>query len=231
MATVTTPPLAATVPEGVAPEEVVLREVPWEVYCQLRDEEANDSVRMIYLDGDLTLMSPGIRHDRPSELLSQLVRAVAAGSGLTIMGIRTTTLRRRLGTTGKRGAGKEADSAFYLGANERRMRLCQDLDLNVDPPPDLALEVESTQAVTARAMEVYARLGVPEVWRFRARKWSVVIHRLQGDTYVAADRSGALPKMTSPLILAALEHYAASELDEYGWFEWTRVWAQGLPES
>ena len=38
------------------------------------------------------------------------------------------------------------------------------LDLAIDPPPDLAVEVDITSSVLNR-MEIYASLGIPEVWR------------------------------------------------------------------
>lgn len=111
MATVTTPPLAAT-----GPGPVVLRAVPWEVYCRLRDEEANRSVRMTYLDGDLILMSPEIHRDANSPILGPLVRGVTSALGLEVG---STTLRRE---APRGGAGKEADAACDSGADELRMR-------------------------------------------------------------------------------------------------------------
>ncbi len=99
---------------------VTLRDVDWETYCQLRDEPANDRVRMDYLDGTLTLMSPEYLHDGGAELLGLVIRGVTSGLGLTVKGTRTTTLKR--GTARRKGAGKEPDNAFYIGENERRMR-------------------------------------------------------------------------------------------------------------
>jgi Uma2 family endonuclease len=68
-----------------------------------------------------------------------------------------TTLRRR-----KKRGGVEGDETFYL-ANEARVRGKDNIDLRVDPPPDLAIEAVSSHAA-ARAVEVYRRFGVPEVW-------------------------------------------------------------------
>ncbi len=76
-----------------------------------------------------------------------------------IKGTRTTTLRR--GTARRKGAGKEPDNAFYIGENERRMRKNKTLDLTVDPPPDVAIEVDNTRN-SKRALAIYARVGVPE---------------------------------------------------------------------
>ena len=209
---------------------IVLHDVSWETYCRLNDEESNDSIRMTYLDGDLALMSRRLRHDMPIELLGQLVRAVTAGLGIRIMGVRSTTLRREAAPGQKKGAGKEADCAFYLGESERRIRGRENLDLNIDPPPDLAIEVEHTNELTAQAMAVYARIGVPEVWRFRVAEQAVVINRLVGDTYEEVARSVALSQLTPARITEALDRFEVGDFDENAWYEWVKAWVQSLPE-
>lgn len=210
---------------------VVLHDVSWDTYCRLNDEESNYSIRMTYLDGDLALMSPLFRHDGNSQLLGQLVRAEMTVMGLELRAIGSTTLRREAKPGRKRGAGKEADCAFYLGESERRIRGREELDLSVDPPPDLAIEIENTNELVATAMAVYARLGVPEVWRFRVAERSISINRLDGTTYREVDRSVALPKLTPVLILEALDRLEVGDFEELGWFEWLKAWAQTLPES
>ncbi len=209
-------------------ETITLRNVDWETYCKLRDEPANDRIRMNYLDGELTFMSPAIRHDRRSELLGLLIRGVTKGLGLTIMGIRSTTLRRQ-GVAPTEGSGKEPDNAYCIGENERRMRKRQKLDLAVDPPPDLALEVENTQGAEA-ALPIYARLGVPEVWRYDARGHALWFGRLTDGAFEEVDRSVCLPMLTPALVLEALDVFDEGEMDENAWLEWLRAWARGLPE-
>ena len=51
-------------------------------------------------------------------------------------------------------------------------------DPNVDPPPDLALEIEISRSALKR-MRIYAGLRVPEVWRFNGE--ILQIHVLQPD--------------------------------------------------
>jgi len=223
MATVTAPKL-----QTIEPDQVILPKVSWETYCQLRDAAGNDSIRMTYLDEELTLMSPAMRHDRPSRLLEQLVRGVAAGLGLKLMGIGSATLRRA-GVPGG-GVGKEPDVAFYLGDDERRMRLREDLDLSVDPPPTLAIEIDHTRN-SAAALAIYARLGVPEVWRYSVSKRSIWIGHLNGSTYQEVARSVALPGLTPALVQAAFDRFQVGDLDDNDWFEWIKVWARGLAEN
>jgi Uma2 family endonuclease len=230
MATATTAKPDA--PAGSLPRDAItLRDVDWETYCRLRDERSNYHIRMAYLDGNLTLMSPDPIHDEGAESLGLLIRGVTSGLGLAVKGIRTTTLRR--GTARRTGSGKEPDNAFYLGGNERLMRNMKKkgkLDLAVDPPPDLAIEVDNTNDSEA-ALPIYARLGVPEVWRYDVREHSLWFGRLQGEAYVEVDRSVTLPRLTPSLVLQALDVFDAGEMDENAWLEWIKGWARGLPEA
>jgi Uma2 family endonuclease len=70
----------------------------------------------------------------------------------------SVTLRRR-----RRQRGLEPDRCYWI-ANEAAVRGKSRLDLRVDPPPDLAIEVDVTSSSLDR-MSIYAALGVPEVWR------------------------------------------------------------------
>jgi Uma2 family endonuclease len=210
---------------------VTLKNVDWADYCKLRDEPTSKRIRMSYLDGVLTLLSPEYVHDDGAERLGLLIRGVTSGLGLTIMGIRTTTLRKGIGRY--QGSGKEPDNAFYLGENERRMRKRPEkdkLDLAIDPPPDIAIEVDNTNDSEA-ALPIYARLGVPEVWRYDVDDRTLWIGRLDGESYIEVDRSVALPRLTPSLVLHALDVFDQGEMDENAWFDWIKAWARDLPEA
>ena len=109
------------------------------------------------------------------------------------MAIGTTTLRQAARAR-KKGTGKEPDEGFFLGEDEAKVRDNDDINLAVDPPPTLALEVDNL-ADSEVALSAYSRIGVPEVWRYKARERSLCFGRLAGDHYVEADRSVALPRL------------------------------------
>ncbi len=217
----------ATATRGTpADDRAVLRGVDWDTYLALRDHPRNGHLRMSYLDGTLTLMSPGYIHDRSGWKLAILVSSVTEALDIPAQGTATSTLRRR-GPGPRGGAGKEPDYGFYFRENEPRMRTKDDINLEVDPPPDLAIEVDHSRDSSA-ALKLYARIGVPEVWRFRTRSRALWFGRLAGETYEPIGHSLNLPRLTPALVLHALDR--ADLLGETAWKPWLRDWARGLPE-
>jgi Uma2 family endonuclease len=167
---------------------VVLHGVSWETYQGLlhSDESRRGAVRMTYDLGRLVLMSPSQKHEQDAELLGMLIRLAAAGLGLGCMGVGRMTLKREA-----LGRGKEADTAFYL-ASEPLVR-GKSIDLEVDPPPDLAVEVEIAHS-DPEMLAVYAALGVPEVWRYDGEHLRAF--QLQvGGSYRQVGASPGLPRL------------------------------------
>ncbi len=204
----------------------VLRGISWATYRRLRDNPRNYRVRMSYLDGTLILMSPEYLHNFDSRRLTLVVDMVTEALRIPCQGTATTTLRRK-GARPRKGSGKEPDYGFYFRDNEPRMRDRKEIDLDVDPPPDLVIEVDHTRA-SKHALPIYARLGVPEVWRYRSKSKALWFSRLDGAHYESIDRSLNLPRLTPALVIQALDE--ASRLGETEWKPWLRAWAVGLPE-
>ncbi len=201
--------------------------VDWASYCRLRDDPANDKVRMTYLDGTL-VMSPQWIHDQGSRRLLHVVTEVARAWRVRFLAVGTTTLRRE-GRGPLVPAGKEPDEGFYLGDAVAAVIGNVDLDLTVDPPPSLAIEVDN--AVDSRlALPIYARLGVPEVWIYKVRDPSLRFLKLHDGSYDEVDRSLGLPRLTPALILEALEAGRAGGMDDLDFFDWLGPWARALPE-
>jgi Uma2 family endonuclease len=205
---------------------VTMQNVDWETYCALRDDESNNHLRMTYLDGNLTIMSPQYRHDGNSRRFFLLIAAVAGVWEIDFMPIGTTTLRRK-GRAPKKGAGKEADEGFYLGVDEAKVRDNTEIDLAIDPPPTLAIEVDNL-ADSDDALPADARIGVPEVWIYKAREQKLWFGRLVEDAYVEVNRSVAHPRLTPERVLQALEARAGK--GDRLWVKWLEEWAGTLPD-
>ena len=76
--------------------------------------------------------------------------------------------------------------------NESLVRGRLDLDLQKDPPPDLALEIDVTNKYLNR-FSIYARLGVPEIWCYDAGE--LKIYLLQNGEYLESERSLVFPSL------------------------------------
>ena len=213
-------------PQVADAEGTVLRGIAWATYLRLRDNPHNYRTRMSYLDGTLILMSPQFIHDHNGWRLALVVDRVTEILRIPCRGTGTTTLRRKGGP--RKGTGKEPDYGFYFGDNDSRMRDKEDIDLDVDPPPDLAIEVDH-KADSSRALRLYAKLGVPEVWRYKPKAKTLWFGRLAGGAYESVDRSLNLPRLTPTLVVQALE--AAGRMSELEWKIWLRDWARDLPEA
>ncbi len=139
---------------------LVLYDISWEMYEKLLDIFAeHPKLRMTYYQGTLELMTPLPEHETYSWTLARLIVILSEELGLEIRGLKSATWRSK-----PKAVGKEADECFYI-QNEAAVRGKLKIDLKVDPPPDLAIEIDVTNSSIDK-MTVYAELKVPEVWRF-----------------------------------------------------------------
>ncbi len=185
MATITTPERTT---DAGADQRVVFPDVGWKGYAtllKLRGERRQP--RMVYRDGTLYLMSPAFPHEFLKERLGSIITEVVVGLDLPFRPAGSTTFRRKA----KKG-GVEGDLTYYL-ASEAKIRNRTALDLRVDPPPDLAVEVVWTHDADA-AIEVYRRFKVPEVWVCGQDELKILVLQ-EGRRYAEAERSTVLPML------------------------------------
>ena len=196
-----TTPKSDTITE---PMRIILHAVPWAVYKALRDVEDNNHIRMTYFDGTLELLIPEFIHHRGAIRLSTLVRAVGGAFGVTYHGAGTTTLRRRCRREPLSGQGREPDASFFFGAQADQIAVRRSLDLKVDPPPDLAIEVDNA-ADSHWKLRVFARLRVPEVWRYDVEVGTLWFGSLGArGKYEAIEQSAALSMLSRAWALDVL---------------------------
>jgi Uma2 family endonuclease len=189
MATVAQPETGYSVQEFAPPDQgqrVLLNSVSWRDYVAigdlLRDRPA---LRLTYDRGRLEIMTTSSTHERLKKWLGRFVETIAEEYGVAILPGGSMTFQRE-----DLERGFEPDECFWI-ANEARMRGRADYDPTRDPPPDLILEIEVTRSALNR-MALFARLGVPEVWRFDGA--AMHVHRLQpSGGYADAKSSSAFP--------------------------------------
>jgi Uma2 family endonuclease len=218
-------PFIASPPSVEAPpgdcDRIVLRNVPWKAYAEFRDDDANQQVRMSYYKGTLELMSPRYRHEKHNRRLGHLIWELVVALDLPCACAGSTTLRREE----EGGAGKEPDTCFYI-ANEPLIRDKDEIDLSIDPPPDLAIEVDDLSDSKGK-LPIYAALRVPEVWRYDPKAGVLWFGRLGDDgTYIAMERSVCLPMLTPARVLEALS--LCRGIPESRWGRLLREWISTL---
>lgn len=193
---------------------IVLDGIHWTTYQALiRDLESEPHKRLTYNQGRLEIMVPLPPHERYKSLMGRLVEVTTEESATEIASLGSTTWSRE-----DLQKGLEADECFYI-QNEQAVRGKDAIDLTVDPPPDLAIEVDNTQSSLNR-LEIYAAIGVPEVWRFDGK--TLTIYRLIKDHYQPQEISTALPLLNRTDILRFLE--SSQTMGETTWVRAFRQW-------
>jgi Uma2 family endonuclease len=194
----------------------LIRGVGWEGYQSLLRMIGDQCIRLTYDRGDVELMSPLFKHERKKCFFGQVVRILAEELNIRVMPAGSTTLRRE-----ELDRGLEPDEGFYLGDLERIRDLDQ-IDLDVDPPPDLAIEIEITRSALDR-VGVYSALGVPELWRFNGQTLRVLIRQEDG-SYRESPTSAAFPDVA----MDEVARFATMEgiRDEIEWARRFRMWVR-----
>jgi Uma2 family endonuclease len=166
---------------------VVLYGQTWEFYERLLAEIGDRPLRVTFDNGDLEMMAPLPLHELWKWYISRLIELMAFDLDIEIQAYGSATFRRE-----DLAKGLEPDECYYI-RHADAFRAKYDLDLTVDPPPDLAIEIDITHRSIAR-QPIYAALGVPELWRFDGKKLQLLELNEQGK-YQPIDSSRAFPQL------------------------------------
>ena len=196
---------------------ILLHNIAWETYEAILADMEDRAIRLTYDQGDLEIMAPSDEHERIKSLVGRMIEAMTEELDIPIRSAGSTTLRRQL-----KRRGLEPDECYYV-AHEPQMRGRDDIDLNVDPPPDLAIEVDISHSSLDR-FGIYAAIGVPEIWRLE--EGQVRAYILQGEQYVPQSQSPAFPFL--PLAEVSRILGQRNETDETTWIRSFRRWVATL---
>jgi Uma2 family endonuclease len=186
-------------PTVVSPPEqrVVLCNVSWETYERILEDHLDSSApRFTYDDGVLEIMSPSPEHEWYNRLIADLVKLLARDLRIDVLDLGSTTFKR---AAAKRGF--EPDSCFYV-SNPRRVRGKKRLNMEVDPPPDIVVEIAVTEPSLDK-FPICAQFGVPEIWSYDGSRLQMV--ELSGAEYVEISASRALPQLKAGQLSEFLE--------------------------
>ena len=144
-------------------------------------------IRVTY-DGDtMEVIVPSQKHEQLAQLLGLFVPRLAEELQIPYEPLGMTTWKKA-----SSARGLEPDQCYYF-AHEAIVREKAAIDLEVDPPPDLAIEVDITHSSLDR-LSIYAALGIPELWRHDGRSLAMLGLGADGQ-YVAIASSLSLPNL------------------------------------
>lgn len=163
-------------------QRIVLRNVDWQQFEDILAELGEHrGSRLAYNNGLLEMMMPLPEHEDDKEIVGALVKALLEELDIEFRSLGSTTFKKPT------AQGLEPDQCFYI-QNEAVIRGKKRIDLSIDPPPDLAIEID----VTSRTHpSIYEALRVPELWRFE--RGGLQINVLQAGTYNAVLESPNFP--------------------------------------
>ncbi|MEM9219764.1 MAG: Uma2 family endonuclease [Cyanobacteria bacterium P01_F01_bin.150] len=171
---------------------VTLRYQTWDDYEALLASRGDNAAVKIQFNAqtqELTLMAPLPGHGRRTDILVDLVKALLRHQERDWDSSHPMTLKQM------KQAGVEPDACFYI-QNWQAILGKERIDLSQDPPPDLAIEIDLTSLTD---LDIYATLGVPEVWIYRQGRLN--IHVLTPNGYEERSVSPIFPSVDVKTIL------------------------------
>ena len=141
-------------------------------------------------------MSPSFQHEKFIAFISGVGRVLAEEMDLTVEAAGATTYKQE-----SLLKGSEGDESFYV-QNATAIIGKRQIDLDIDPPPDVVVEVDITNESLSK-FPIYAAFLVPEIWRYDGEQ--ARIYHLVNQTYVERDESLSFPVLTAQAMTEFLE--------------------------
>ena len=169
-----------SVPPG---QRVQFFDVNWQDFEAILEELGEHRAAQIaYFQGILEIRMPLPEHEFNKEIIGDMVKILLEEQERSRECYGSTTFKRQ-----GMAARIEPDNCFYI-QNYETMIGKRRLDLMVDPPPDLAIEVDVTSKTQLNA---YQALGVPELWRYEKDKLQINV--LGDEEYIESQTSPTFP--------------------------------------
>ncbi|MBN3875484.1 MULTISPECIES: Uma2 family endonuclease [unclassified Nostoc] len=171
-----------SVPPG---HRVILHDVSWQEFEAILEELGDHrATRLAYSQGTLEMRMPLPKHEKAKVIIGDLVKILLEELEIDCETFGSTTFKRE-----DIAFDVEPDDSFYI-QNHAQMIGKERIDLRVDPPPDLAIEVDVTSKTQLNA---YEALRVPELWRYENGKLQINI--LQDGKYIESEISSTFPNL------------------------------------
>ncbi|UBF24147.1 Uma2 family endonuclease [Kovacikia minuta CCNUW1] len=172
-----------SVPSG---QRLVVRDVNWEKFEAILEELGDHrAARIAYYRGVLEIRMPSREHEVDKGLIGDMVKILLEELEVDCECFGSTKFKNEV-----MESGIEPDQCFYI-KNHELMRGRRRVDLSIDPPPDLAIEVDVTSKTQ---LDAYAALGVAELWRFENGRLQINV--LEAGKYQPSPTSSVFPSLS-----------------------------------
>jgi Uma2 family endonuclease len=194
----------------------VLYGIDWSQYQAISKALNGRHLRLSYDGENLELMTKSFQHGRFSWLIGRTIGVLTEELGLPLSSCGDMTLDRE-----DLERGIESDEGFYI-TNEPLVRGKDNIDLRVDPPPDLGIDIDFSRSCRRR-LRIYEAIRVPEVWVFDRE--SIHAFRLNKvGKYIEVERSQYFPHLRLEELTAFL--LRANEMKENSLIRSFREWVR-----
>ena len=199
-------------PKLVGEKRLTFRNLDWHAFKQIQSLLTERTrARFTYDNGVLEITSPLEGHERSARLIERFIRILVVEMGMKVKTMGSTTLDRE-----DLLKSAEPDNGYYI--QNYALVANHEVNLNVDPAPDLVVEVDITHT-DLNKNTLYASIGVQEFWRFNGRVWKIL--QLVDGAYVECDRPPTFPTIEKTdlyqFLEAALLDEVAAEIDFRQW--------------
>ena len=199
-------------PTLIGEKRMSFRGLDWKAFKQIQSLLTDHTrARFSYDNGVLEITKPLESHERSARLIELFIRILIVEMGMMVKTMGSTTLDRE-----DMLKSAEPDNGYYIQNYEQVAD--RTVNLNVDPAPDLVVEVDITHTDLNKNV-LYAGIGVPELWRFNGRVWT--IFKLVDSVYVECDRSPTFPTIEKAKLYefleAAFRNEVAAEINLRQW--------------
>lgn len=196
-------------------ERVILHDVDWAGFETILGElgEARNT-RIAYCEEVLEIMAPSPEHEIEKEALGDFVKLLLEELDIPLEAYGSTTFQLPQSKT-----AVEPDSCFYI-KNCSQMHGKKRIDLDCDPVPDLAIEVDVTSITK---LDAYRKLGFPELWRYRNGQLKLDV--LQNGEYIEVQSSSIFPDWAIPEIMTKFSLMLITE-GRYATMKALRSWVR-----
>lgn len=179
------------VPEG---QTIEIQDVSWaELEDILQDLGEKRNTRIAYSDGILSIVAPLPEHEVDKVCIGRCVEVLLDELEIDYTSYGSTTFKNK-----RMQKAVEPDDCFYFKYADQMAGKLR-IDLKVDPPPELAIEVDLSSKTQ---LDAYKGLGIAELWRYDNGR--LRIDCLRDGEYVEVDESPSFPGWP---VKAAVERY------------------------